>query len=103
MDSTDTSEADAIDTNEADATDPEDSDRPELSPKALAERIDDLSPGDRVVLDDRDEPLEVVETDRYSVTLTDGAGTEYNVSQNLQSGEWMVHRRLRWLAAVEDS
>lgn len=93
---------DSTDTNETDAIDPEDPDRPELSPKALTERIDDLSSGDRVLLDDRDEPLEVVETDRYSITLTDAAGTEYNVSQNLQSGEWMVHRRLRWLAATGD-
>jgi hypothetical protein len=68
--------------------------RDPLSEKALTERLNDVSIGDTLLFNGRDEPLEVVETERYSVTLVDSQNNEYTISQNLQTGNWNVHQRL---------
>lgn len=81
---------------------PDTGERQPLSPKALTERIDEASVGDRLLFNDAQEPLEVVATDRYSVTLVDGQDNEYTVSQNLQTREWNVHQSLRWVRVMED-
>jgi len=85
--------------------DPNDSadaaDRESLSDNTLTERLDDVAVGDTLLVNDRDEPLEVVETERYSVTLVDPRNNEYTVSQNLQTGNWNVHQRL-WHVQTRD-
>lgn len=81
---------------------PDAADRRPLSPRTLTERIDEASVGDELLLNDSRDPLEVVATDRYSVTLVDGRDNEYTVSQNLQTGEWNVHQSLWWVRVMED-
>ena len=68
--------------------------REPLSEKTLTERLNDVSVGDTLLFNSRNEPLEVVETERYSVTLVDSQNNEYTISQNLQTGNWNVHQRL---------
>lgn len=77
--------------------------RESLSPKTLTERIDEASVGDKLLFNDSDEPLEVVATDRYSITLIDAQENEYTISQNLQTGEWNVHQSLWWIQVIDDA
>ena len=69
-------------------------DRESLSERALTDRLDDVSVGDLLLFNGRDEPLEVIEVERYSVTMIDAQDNEYTISQNLQTGNWNVHQRL---------
>lgn len=71
--------------------------RETLSSTRLTTRIEDASTGDELLFNDHDEPLEVVDTDRYSVTVVDSRDNEYTISQDLQSGTWNVHQRLWWM------
>lgn len=75
--------------------------REALSPKGLSERLATVSEGDKLLFNDRDTPLEVVAVSRYSITLVDSKGAEYTISQNLQTGEWSVHRPLWWAETVD--
>ncbi|UPM44697.1 hypothetical protein [Halocatena salina] len=75
----------------------DESGREALSPATLTKRIGNASIGDELLFNDHDEPLEIVDTDRYSVTVVDSRGNRYTISQNLQSGEWNVHQRLWWM------
>lgn len=68
--------------------------REALSEKVLTERLSDVSVGDTLLFNGRNDPLEVVETERYSVTLVDSQNNEYTISQNLQTGNWNVYQRL---------
>lgn len=72
-------------------------DREPLSPKAITERFADLNAGDTVALNNRNTPYEVVETDRYSVTVADPDGTHVTLSQNLQTGGWVIHEEIWWI------
>jgi len=84
-----------------DSNDPIDApNREPLSEKVLTERLSNASVGDALLFNGRDEPLEVVETERYSVTLVDSQNNEYTISQNLQTGNWNVHQRL-WYVQSE--
>lgn len=86
-----------------DSTDSTDAtDREQLSLQTLTERIDDVSVGDELLFNDRERTMEVVATDTYSVTLVDSQDNEYTISQNLQTGEWNVHRSLWWVQEVDD-
>lgn len=67
----------------------------------IADRFADIEEGDRVRFNDRDGPFEAVTKDRYSLTVEDGAGNRYTITQNLQTGAWTVHRDLRWLERLE--
>lgn len=78
-----------------------DSDRPELSPRAITDRFQAMEKGDKLVVNDRETVLKVVETDRYSVLAVDSRGNEYTISQNLQTGGWSVHEDVRWVVSVE--
>ena len=40
---------------------------------------------------------EVLETDRYSVTLSGPNDERITLSQNLQTGGWAVHEELWWV------
>lgn len=67
----------------------------------IADRFADIEEGDRVRFNDRDGPFEVVTKDRYSLTVVDGAGNGYTISQNLQTGAWTVHRDLEYLERLD--
>lgn len=73
-----------------------------LSPKALTERLADVSVGDRLLFNDNDVAMEVVDTGSYSVTLVDSEDNKYTISQNLQTGEWNVHQPLWWVQVRDD-
>lgn len=77
--------------------------REPLSEKALTDRLNDVSVGDLLLFNGRDEPLKVVETERYSVTMIDSQDNEYTISQNLQTGNWNVHQRLWHVDISEES
>lgn len=77
--------------------------REALSEKALTERLSDVAVGDILLFNGRDDPLEVVETERYSVTLVDSQDNEYTISQNLQTGKWNVHQRLWQIQILSES
>lgn len=72
-------------------------DRPELAPKTITDRFATLEPGDRVLVNGREKLYEVVETDTYSVTVTDSTGHQITISQNLQTGGWAIHEEIWWL------
>lgn len=76
--------------------------REALSSTTLSKRIEDASIGDELLFNDQDEPLEIVDTNRYSVTVVDSQGNEYTISQNLQSGKWNVHQRLWWMQVRDE-
>lgn len=78
-------------------------DRERLSPKTITERFADLSVGDRITFNDRERSYEVVETDRYSVTIADPNGNRITLSQNLQTGGWVVHEEVWWIDSESDS
>lgn len=79
----------------------QDSDRPQLSLQAITTRLDQVETGDRLVMNDRETAVEVIETDRYSVLAVDSKGNEYTISQNLQTGGWSVHEDVWWLKSIE--
>ncbi|WP_265108727.1 transcriptional regulator [Halosolutus halophilus] len=79
-------------------TDPA-TDRERLPPKTITDRFDSLSVGDEISFNDRDTPYEVVETDRYSVTVAGPNDNRVTLSQNLQTGGWVVHEELWWIDA----
>ncbi|ELY63416.1 hypothetical protein [Natronococcus jeotgali] len=72
-------------------------DRNRLAPKSLTDRVDAVSVGDEITFNDREESYEVVETDRYSVTLSGLNDERITLSQNLQTGGWAVHEELWWV------
>lgn len=84
-----------------DETEP-DADRAPLSPKTITERFDSLSVGDRITFNDRERAYEVVETDTYSVTVADRNDKRITLSQNLQTGGWVVHEEIWWLESEPD-
>ena len=73
--------------------------RAPLSPKAITDRFDSLSVGDRVTINDRETSYEVVDTDTYSVTVVGPDGTRITLSQNLQTGGWVVHEEIWWVGS----
>lgn len=75
--------------------------RPELPPKELTDRLDSVEKGDRLLVNGRETPFEVVATDRYSVTVTDPDGHRHTLSQNLQSGGWNIHEEIRWVGSLD--
>lgn len=77
--------------------------REALSEKALTERLSNVAVGDTLLFNGRDDPLEVVETERYSVTLVDSQDNEYTISQNLQTGNWNVHQHLWHIQILSES
>lgn len=72
-------------------------DRNRLAPKPLTDRVDAVSVGDEITFNDREKSYEVVETDRYSVTLSGPNDERITLSQNLQTGGWAVHEELWWV------
>ncbi|MFC4542974.1 transcriptional regulator [Halosolutus amylolyticus] len=81
-----------------DETDPA-TDRERLSLQSITDRIDSLSPGDEISFNDRDARYEVVETDRYSITVVGPNDDRLTLSQNLQTGGWAVHEELWWIGS----
>ncbi|MDQ2052241.1 transcriptional regulator [Natronolimnohabitans sp. A-GB9] len=74
-------------------------DRESLPPTAITERFESLEVGDEITFNNRDRPHEVVETDTYSVTVTDPDGNRITLSQNLQTGGWNVHEEIWWVSS----
>ncbi|CCC40923.1 hypothetical protein [Haloquadratum walsbyi] len=64
------------------------------SPIEITERLNDVSVGDHISINDRAEAYEVVATTDYSVTAIDDSGNKVNISQNLQSGGWNIHEQV---------
>ena len=64
------------------------------SPIEITERLNDVSVGDHISINDRAEAYEVVATADYSVTAIDDSGNKVNISQNLQSGGWNIHEQV---------
>jgi len=78
-----------------------DSDRPQLSPRAITDRLHEVEAGDELVVNDRERVFEVVETDRYSIVADDRHGNRYTVSQNLQTGGWSIHEDVWWVDTAD--
>lgn len=70
-------------------------------PNTITERITELEPGDVVYVNDRREAYEVIDTDTYSVVVTNEQGTQVTFAQNLQTGGWTLNEEIRRVA-VED-
>jgi len=64
------------------------------SQKTITNRISDLEPGDVVYVNDRPGAYEVVDTDTYSVVVTDEHGTQVTFAQNLQTGGWSINEEI---------
>jgi len=79
------------------------SDRRVSTPDEITEELSEVRVGDRIVFNDRDAPYEVVETDRYSVTVVDTEGNHLHLSQNLQSGGWAAHEDIWWVDTIDSS
>lgn len=79
------------------------SDRTELTQDAITEELADVSTGDKLVFNNREGPYEIVETDRYSVTVVDPEGNRIRVSQNLQTGGWIAHEDIWWVDMIDES
>jgi hypothetical protein len=60
------------------------------SPQTITDCLSNLERGDIVYVNDRKMAYEVVDTDTYSVIVTDEHGNQVSFSQNLQSGGWVV-------------
>ncbi|TYL36914.1 transcriptional regulator [Natronococcus pandeyae] len=80
---------------------PTTTDRERLPPKTITDRFDELSAGDEITINNRETPYEVIETDRYSVTVSDPDGNHITLSQNLQTGGWVVHEEIWWVGAEQ--
>lgn len=77
-------------------------DREPLPPKTITDRLTALTPGDTITFNNRDALYEVVETNRYSVTLVDSDEHRITLSQNLQAGGWAVHEEVWWIDSGRD-
>jgi len=64
------------------------------SRKTITDRITDLEPGDVVYVNNRSGAYEVIDTDTYSVVVTDEHGTEVTFAQNLQTGGWTINEEI---------
>lgn len=62
-----------------------------LSPKEITTRFDELEPGDRFSVNNRELSYKVVDTDTYSIIAEDSSGHQVTISQNLQSGGWSIN------------
>lgn len=71
------------------------------SPQTITDRLSDLESGDTVYVNDREMAYEVVDTDTYSVIVTDEHGNQVTFSQNLQSGGWVVSEDI-WRVDLAD-
>lgn len=80
-----------------------DSDRRQLSSQAISSRLEAVEKGDELIVNNRETVFEVVETDRYSVTVVDSEENQYTISQNLQTGGWSVHEDVWWVASDEST
>ncbi|WIV68802.1 transcriptional regulator [Natrialbaceae archaeon AArc-T1-2] len=76
--------------------------RDRLSPQMLTDRFDSLSVGDEISFNDRDTVYEVVETDKYSVTVADPNDNHIRLSQNLQTGGWVAHEEIWWIDSKQE-
>lgn len=84
------------------ADDTESSDnRGQRSSKAITECFNEVSVGDRLILNNRETAYEVVNVDRYSVTVSDPNGGRLSIVQNLQSGGWVISEDVWWVASAE--
>ncbi|WP_222914509.1 transcriptional regulator [Natrinema sp. SYSU A 869] len=79
-----------------DETDPA-AERETLAPQTITDRFADLEVGDGITFNDREQAYEVVETNKYSVTVADPNGNHVTLSQNLQTGGWVVHEEVWWI------
>ncbi|MFC4246863.1 transcriptional regulator [Natribaculum luteum] len=70
-----------------------------LPPKTITDRLEDVDVGDRLVVNNRETAYEVVDTDTYSVTVADPDGNHITLSQNLQTGGWVVHEEIWWVSS----
>lgn len=70
-------------------------------PQTITDRFTALESGDTVYVNDREMAYEVVDTDTYSVIVTDEHGNQVTFSQNLQSGGWVVSEDI-WRIDVAD-
>lgn len=61
-----------------------------LAPKSLTDRLSSLEPGDEVTINNHAQKYEVINTNAYSVIVEDPNGHHITLSQNLQSGGWML-------------
>lgn len=75
--------------------------REPLAPRTITDRFADLEVGDVVTFNDRERSYEVVDTSTYSVTVADPDGTHITLSQNLQTGGWVVHEEVWWIDTKE--
>ena len=73
----------------------------QLSPDAITDRLSAVSVGDTLVLNERDTAYEVVNVDRYSVTVRGPDGNRLSVAQNLQSGGWVINEDIWWVKSDE--
>ena len=72
-----------------------------LAPKMITDRFSGLEEGDVVFVNDREAPYKVVNTDTYSVMASSPDGHEVTISQNLQTGGWVVHEDI-WHVETEE-
>lgn len=56
----------------------------------LTEVISSLSEGDTIHINDREAVYTILDTNTYSVTAQDEYGTRVTISQNLQTGGWVI-------------
>lgn len=75
--------------------------REPLAPRTITNRFADLEIGDVVTFNDREQAYEVIDTSKYSVTVADPDGTHITLSQNLQTGGWVVHEEVWWIDSRE--
>jgi len=61
-----------------------------VTPQVLTDRLSALDVGDTFTVNDRETEYEVVDTATYSVTAEDEDGNRLTVSQNLQTGGWIL-------------
>lgn len=62
-----------------------------ISPKEITARLNELEPGDRFSVNNRELFYKVVDTDTYSIIAEDSSGHRVTLSQNLQSGGWSIN------------
>ena len=72
------------------------------SKKTTTDRINELEPGDVVYGNNRSAAYEVVDTDTYSVVVTDEHGTQVTFAQNLQTGGWTINEEIHRVEIVDN-
>ncbi|WP_323173532.1 transcriptional regulator [Natrialba sp. PRR66] len=82
---------------------PSSTDRERLLSKTITDRFDDLSAGDEITFNNRETSYEVIETDRYSITVSDPDDNHITISQNLQTGGWAVHEEIWWIGCEQSA